>query len=176
MLDNIWDDDFVRRVLQQGQWRFAKRSIKLDYTPSVTPEFGYAYAFQKPDDFVRLVELCSDEYFRCPLLHYRDAGSYWVADITELYVGFVSDDANFGSDLTKWPANFQAFSEAYMAELACPRLENSQADLDVLKKTAKRALSDSLSTDAQAEPTRFPPQGSWSRARLGNRFRSYDRA
>jgi hypothetical protein len=179
VLDGIWDDNFVRRVLLQGQWRFAKRTVKLDYSQSVTPEFGYRRAFAKPTDFVRLAELCSDEFMRVPLLHYRDAGAYWVAEIDAIYVGFVSDHTNYGSDLSKWPENFTAFAEAELATYACPRLENSQTDLDTLKKERRRLLSQAESTDAQLEPTKFPPRGAWAQARTDGRGISrsrYDRA
>ena len=36
-LDDVWGNDLIRRVLQMGQWNFAKRTIELDASPSVTP-------------------------------------------------------------------------------------------------------------------------------------------
>lgn len=177
VLDNIWDNAFVNRVLQQGQWKHARRTLKIDYSTTITPSFGYRYAFAKPADCVRLMELCSDEFMQVPLLRYRDSPSYWLADLTEIYVGFVSDEDSFGGDLSKWPPNFTAYAELEMAVLACPRLENSASDLATLKADRSKMLNDALSTDAQTEPTRFPPIGNWAASRLSrSSSRRYNRA
>ena len=65
-LTDIWDNDAVNRCLQMGQWNFAMRAVQLDASPSVTPSFGYQYAFDKPTDYIRLSGLCTDEYYKNP--------------------------------------------------------------------------------------------------------------
>ena len=52
-LDDIWDNEIIDRVLQMGQWNFAKRTVALSASPSVSPSFGYQFAFDKPVDFIR---------------------------------------------------------------------------------------------------------------------------
>jgi hypothetical protein len=44
-LDSVWDDGGVKSCLQAGFWNFAMQSIELTYSPSITPAFGYRYAF-----------------------------------------------------------------------------------------------------------------------------------
>ena len=51
-LDEIWDNDMIDRCLQMGQWKFAKRTVELTASPSVTPSFGFQYAFEQPADHV----------------------------------------------------------------------------------------------------------------------------
>lgn len=50
LLDRVWSSNGVKTCLEQGQWNFAMRTIQIDYDPSIAPSFGYARAFQKPND------------------------------------------------------------------------------------------------------------------------------
>src|SRR6185369_1444544 len=86
LLDIAWDSGAVEWCLEQGQWNFAMRSSKLDYSPSVEPPFGYRRAFNKPTDWIRTAAVASDEYFRVPLLTYVDESSYWFSDLDTIYV------------------------------------------------------------------------------------------
>jgi len=51
LLDEVWDNGGVKACLEAGQWRFALRTIQLDYDADITPEFGLQRAFQKPTDW-----------------------------------------------------------------------------------------------------------------------------
>lgn len=115
LLDEIWDDGGVRWCLEQGQWRFAMRTSTFTYDTNVTPDFGYRRAFAKPSDWVATSAVCSDEYFNTPLLQYADEAGYWFADIDDIYVKYVSDHADFGGDMSLWPASFTEFVKAYFA-------------------------------------------------------------
>lgn len=172
-LDEIWDNDFVDRVLQQGQWNFATRSVKLEFSPSVTPDFGYARAFDKPIDFIRTVGVYSDEYFRLPLTNYMDEAAWWFADVDELYVRYVSNDNQFGGDFSLWPPNFTEYAEHYMAHKVGPRLTGLDVNETKLEAQAERMLLKAKSTDSMESPAKFPPTGSWARSRGG--FRSGQR-
>src|SRR5258708_823139 len=90
VLDEIWDGGALRYCLEQGLWNFAMRTIQLTYSPSVEPDFGFRYAFDKPTDWVRTAALCVDEFFRCPLLQYNDEAGFWFADIDTIYVRYIS--------------------------------------------------------------------------------------
>jgi hypothetical protein len=61
-------------------------------TPNVDPAFGLAYGFTKPSDWIRTAGVCSDERFATPLIQYKDEAGYWYADITPIYVRYVSND------------------------------------------------------------------------------------
>jgi hypothetical protein len=167
VLDSIWDDEAIATVLAAGQWNFATNSIELSNSPSVTPAFGYTYAFDKPVSWVRTVALCQDDRFGVPLLRYQDEGAYWYADLDTLYVSYVDSGTAFGSDYAKWPPNFTRYVESWLAARICMSLTQNQSKRDGLERDAEVWLTKAKSTDAMDEPTKFLPEGSWTRARRG---------
>lgn len=172
-LDGIWDNGFVDRILQMGQWKFAARSAKFEYQPSITPGFGYQFAFEKPDDFVRVMAVAQDEYFKQPLTQYHIEGNYWFADLEEIYVGYVSNDSQYGGDFSLWPFNFTEMAEHYLAYKVAPRLTGLDFDSNALLGKWKMMLADSKAVDAMEAPAKWPPKGAWSSSRQG--FRSGER-
>jgi hypothetical protein len=168
-LDEVWDNGWVDDCLGEGQWLFAKRSVRLDPETSVTPLFGRQYAYAKPTDHIRTMEFCSDEYFKAPLLQVDVAGSYWFADIGPLYCSYVSNDPSYGNDLSKWPADFTAFARFYGAWRVHPKLTGSKVDRAELKKNLKEAKLQAQSSDSMEQPTRFMPAGTWTSARTAGR-------
>lgn len=170
-LDGVYDDAFINKVLISGLWNFATRTVLADYSPSVEPEFGFRRAYDKPDDFIRTVAVCSDEYFKSPLLDYSDEGNFWFSDLDSMYIKYVSNSAEYGGDLSMWPENFSEYAQWVLAEKVCKRLTGSEAGLQDARKELKKALLTAKSTDAMADPTSFPPSGTWSAARKrGGRF------
>jgi hypothetical protein len=166
IMDDIWNEGVVQHCLEQGQWRFALRTVQIDKDDAFTPSFGYQYRFDKPDDFVRLTELCTDEHFKCPLLLMQDEGSHWLADITPIYVRYVSNGASYGLNYGLWPDSFAEYVKWRMAWLAIPRLKDSTTDKQEAERSLKNARDDALSKDAMKEPTKFPPPGAWVSSRL----------
>ena len=168
-LDGIFARGGITTCLQMGQWNFAMRTIQLDYSPSVEPDFGLRRAFDKPTDWVRTCGMCSDEYFREPLLDYVDERGYWYSDLDTLYVRYVSNDTQYGMDYSLWPQNFARVVECYFAKETCLRLTQSQSLKDSLEGTFAKLLLKAKSTDAMDEATTFASEGSWVRARRGGR-------
>ena len=173
LLDNVWSSNGVRYCLEQGQWQFAMRTQEIDNDPDITTEFGYTYAFDKPSDWVLTSALCSDERFTTPLTQYRDETDYWVADITPIYVQYVSDDDQFGNDLSRWPSTFCDYVAAYFAskiifrlsaddKMRMALLQPGHGILDRSKLIAKNRA-------AMTQGTRYPATGSWVHARAGRR-------
>lgn len=165
VLDGVWNSGLVNTLLETGLWNFAIRAVRLEYTPSIAPDFGYARAFAKPDDFVRTAAVCSEEFFNLPLTQYADEAAYWFSDLDPLYVKYVSNDADYGGNLTQWPPGFTRWAETYLAHRVAKRLTGSDSAMADMLKLQDRLLIDAKSRDAMAEPTAFPPQGSWVRAR-----------
>lgn len=165
VLNGIWDSAFIDFLLEQGQWKFAMRTMSLSYSPSVEPAFGFTKFFTKPDDLKRLCALSSDEFFSAPELRYQDVGLYWAADQETIYIRYVSNDEAFGSDLTRWTATFQLYASYVLAKRAAPRIKN-ETTVAELEALMKKHLADALALDAQAEPTKFPPRGRWLTARM----------
>ena len=166
-LDDIWANDLINRVLQHGQWNFAARSVELQASTSITPSFGYQFAFDKPTDFIRTLGVASDESFIQPLTKYLYDAAWWFADIETLYAQYVSNDSQFGADFSLWPANFTEYVEHYMAYKVAPRLTGLDYSDTVLQGKMKLALREAKATDAMESPIKFPPKGNWASSRQG---------
>jgi hypothetical protein len=169
-LDNVYTRA-LQYCLEQGLWNWAKRSIQASDVPSVVPTFGFSYAFTKPDDWVRTVMISADPQFQIPLHAYEDEQGYWWANITPIYVTYVSNDAQYGLDLGQWPQTFCEFVETHLAQKICPRTVQNAATHDMLLKLEAARLKDARSKDAMNEPSRRPPYGAWVNSRsVGRTF------
>lgn len=174
-LDQVWADGrLVKWCLEQGDWNHAIRTMELEYNPAIAPDFGYQYAFDKPEDWVRTAAISASDRFDPPLTQYDDEAGYWWSSIDKIYVKIVSNDPDYGFDYSKWPESFTAFVEHTLALRVHKRLTQATTDLAELKKDAKRALLDARGKDARNQPAVFPPRGRWASARRGRGF-AYDR-
>lgn len=166
-LDDIWDNDGVKSCLEDGQWKFAKRSVQLDFDPAYDPEFGYRHAFAKPSDWCATMAVCDDEYFNSPLLQYGDETGFWYCDLEIIYVQYVSNDAAYGGDLSLWPVKFADFVAAHFAWKIIHTLTGDQTKQLKVMGIRDKSLRIAKNHDAMADPTKFPPDGSWVNARRG---------
>lgn len=166
-LDTAWEGA-VKYCLEEGLWNFALRTAKFTRDLSFTAAFGYKNKFVKPTDFVRLNALCYDEYFNTPLNAYTDEAGAWYADVEELYVSYVSDDASYGNNMDRWPESFVNFVQLYLADQTCGRITGKES---FVKEDLEDAEKEARSKDAMNEPTKFMPQGNWSKARGGGNIR-----
>ncbi len=169
ILDSVWyGNEAIKVCLEQGLWNFAMRSVELPYAPAVTPAFGFEYAFEKPDDFIRTAYFCSDEEFRMPILTYMDNTGYWYAHQDTVYVRYVSMDTDTGLDVSLWPGSFSKYVEAYLANEIAPRItENTERRADVYGEMRMR-LKVARSRDAMEDPTReVGTLGTWTGSRGG---------
>ena len=175
LLDEVWDEGGVRACLSNGHWNFAMRTIQIEYTSSLEPDFGFTRAFVKPSDWVRTSALCGDEFFLNPLQGYADEASYWFADLDTLYVKYVSDDSSYGNDLSLWTEGFFDYAAHYFAAEIQGSLTSSESKEINLDQRLKKALANAKSEDGQNEPSRPTPQGSWSKARTIGRRNRWER-
>ena len=166
VLDTLWTP-CVTHCLENGLWKFAMRGSELSASEDVEPTFGPAYAFEKPDDFVQLYAISVSETFDPPHLNYLEEGDYWYADDDTLYIRYVSDDAEWGLDLGKWPESFSHFVSCRLARLAAKRITSSGTDTQDLERQERLARVAARAKDAMRQPPAFPPAGDWSRARSG---------
>lgn len=175
LLDVVWDKGGVRYCLEQGQWQFAMRAQMLEPDPDITPAFGYNNAFTKPDDWVLTSAVCTDERFRTPLLAYNDELQNWYADISPIYVKFVSDDADYGSNLAIWPNSFCDYVEAYFASQIIYKLNADKERVqmlfgrpgDIRGGELARRYTIAKNRAAMTQPTQIPAEGMWNRSRRG---------
>lgn len=167
LLDDEWSDGLIDYCLGAGQWKFARRTVEIASSVSITPAFGYRNAFEIPSDHVRTIALCSDEYLKVPLLDYSIEQSYWFADVDPIYVAYVSNGTGHGADLSLWPAEFTQYVEAHLASKIVEKLTQDAAKWDRVYKLAKQLRTEAASSDAMESPTTFPPPSNWALARLG---------
>jgi hypothetical protein len=172
LLDDAWGDGgavAINAMLEQGLWHFAKRTARLDADPNFVPLFGYRRRFEKPNDWVRTAAVAQDEYLEVPLTHVSDEAGSWFADLTPIYVMYVSNDPAYGNNLAAWPPSFALAMEAYLASKIAPKLTTSKDRVDAIEKEYRRLLLDARSKAAMAESAAFLPLGTWVRGRWGRR-------
>lgn len=165
LLDSIYDAQ-LKYCLEQGAWNFAIRAIEANSDTNVEPTFGFSFAFEKPTDIVRILEVASDAEFNSPLINYVEEGDYWYADADPIYVRYTSDDIEYGLDLAKWPETFTFYVETRLALLIVKRLTGSMEQYRELKNDAQQRLTDARSKDALRESSKRFPQGRLVSARL----------
>lgn len=152
--------------LRSGFWNFAMRVTQRD--PDVTaPTFDFTFAYTKPADWVRTRDISASQTLHPPLIRFQDETGFWVCDVKPLYVRYVSNDANFGGNLTLWPSDYLEFVGAYLGSLIYSQTTgHSLTELAAYKKTvldpAKKAA---LAHDAMDGPAEQRPLGSWASAR-----------
>ena len=176
VLDDIWTNG-VTYCLEAALWNFAMRAVEVESSPSIDPTFGFQYAFEKPDDWLRTASLSDNERFDPPLTCYRDETNYWWADSDPLYVTYVSDDTDYGLDLSLWPESFVDYVTAHLARKACKRITGNKTDAGELRKIEAQCKLSAVSRDAMNEAAKFRPLGTWVNARTaggqysGQRYR-----
>lgn len=179
VLNGYWDHA-SKFCLEQGHWKFAEREAVL--TPSLTelPTSGMANAFAKPTDYVRMNSLCADEFFQNPIIHIHERGLFWYCELDTLYIRYVSNDEDYGMDVTLWPETFVLYVALYLAILGVPRIAPDKKN-EVITAPGNvgivEAKRNALAKDAVAGPIQFIQQGNWATSRsTGTRGRNSRRS
>lgn len=168
-LDGIWDRNFIDSLLEEGQWNFASRTLKLGASTSIEPDFGYQYAYEKPLDLVRVTYISRDEFNKFPLLSYQDEAAFWFSDYDEIYVRYVSNDNAYGNDLENWPQNFTRWAAGVLAERSTQLITQNKINSEKLEIKVAKLLLKAKNVDAMKDPTRTLPAGRWTTSRSGSR-------
>lgn len=169
VLDTIWAAGFTKGVLEDGWWNFATRSFQSEYNPSVDPNFGFRYAHDKPDDWVRTSALSLSGDFGDPLNQYNDETAYWFVDHPTIYVRMISDDVDYGGNLAGWTESAASYAGCKLASMACMSITQDKEMTKGLKAEAAKMLMTATGRDAMNDPPQSLPRGSWVRARAGGR-------
>lgn len=168
VLDDNWDRDFIDTVLEKGLWNHAMRTIKIDADPSYTDPLGAGWnRFDKPEDMIRVAQIDTNGSFTDPDLGYMEETGYIYSQQQTLYIRYVSNGALYGADYSQWPTSFTRFVEHFLAWQSCGRLVDSDTEKKEIERLMKLSLTEARSRDAIKEPTTFPPESSWNRARKG---------
>lgn len=168
-LDDFYDQ-VVQECLEEGYWNFMIRSVQADHSETLTPGFGWAYAFPLPNDWVRVVIVSADESFTIPLMEYVEEAGYLYANVTPLFYRYISKDPQYGKNLGTWTGNFTGFVALKLAEYACGRVTGSDKLLDGpngISSRCRKAKVKAKSVDAMNEPPGRMPFSSWVTSRGG---------
>jgi hypothetical protein len=161
-------DNVVADCLAEGSWNFAMETVKLAADTGVEPSFGFTEVFAKPPDWVRTWSVSQDERFTYPLVDYWDDANFWSADVTPIYVRYVSDDTGLGLELTRWPRAFTRYVELELAARIGKGLNQSDTTKVLVEKNRDRQRKIALNQDAMNEAqSRSFPMGRFNRARRG---------
>lgn len=163
-------DGVVAYCLERKLWNFAYRTVSIDASDTVTPAFGYAYAFTIPDDWIRTRAISSSESLQPPLLDFKEEAGYWFANVTPLYVQYNSSDVLYGMNLGAWPQSFADYVELRLAMKTCKRITGKSTLLEgpqgIIKQEDK-AMKVAAANCAMNDAVGFAPAGSWVRSRIG---------
>lgn len=166
LLDDVWDG-LITECLEMALWRFARRTVKIEYDTDYTAAFGHTYRFVKPDDFVRTIGVWHDDRLNTPLLDYLDEGGYWYSDSPDLYVSYVSNATEYGSNFSLWPESFKEMFEYQLASGIVGRLSQSTTSQEQVKSMLEEATLTAKANSAMEGPSKMLPTSRWVAARLG---------
>jgi hypothetical protein len=167
-LDAVWSPT-IDYMLERGLWNFATRAQQWMSSDTIDPEFGYEYAYETPDDYVRLVDIGADERYGWTLEDYKEEAGVYYCDVDPLYVRYVSNDTAYGLDLGKWPSAFTAALVWELAWRAGGHIGFISADVkEEIRKERKRSLTEAKGADAVNQAMSHLPAGRLVRARGGN--------
>ncbi len=155
-------------MMEQGFWNFAMRTVKITQDEAITPEFGYAMAFNKPDDWVRTYAISLSDRLEPILSQYIEESNLWFADSGPIYVRYVSNEnSGYGFDLTRWTERFVKAFYFELAARSCSKIAGSSDGMkDDLEKKAAVFLSQAQQFEALREPAQMLPQGRWNAGRF----------
>ena len=167
--DTSRDEGVVTNVMEDTAWTFGITSSHIEYNPSIEPVWGYQFAFDKPDNMLRLDGIWSDEYFNNPLKEYEDEGDIWMTSVSEIYVKYVDND--FVANPAVWPNYFSRLISAKIAYDIVMGVDPTKVDHALTVYEDRK--SSAMSNDAMASPPRLLTAGNWLRSR--NSSRNYSR-
>lgn len=154
---NLWPS--VRdAVLRARPWNCAKKRAQLARIADAAPGFGFAYAFQKPADWLRTLQVGEDDSG----IHYADDAGRILASVDPLPLIYVFRNDN--------PATYDAMlvdalTLTMAARMAYP-ITRSATAASTFQQLADRQVKFAASVDAQDEP----PQNLGGVSLLGARY------
>ncbi len=141
---NLWPT-VRRQVLRMHPWNVAIKRVLLspDATP---PEFGFAYRFQRPSDWLRTVAVGEFEDDRSTA--YRSEGGYFLSDDTPFRLVYVFDNDN----PTTYDAMLVGAMELAMAAAMSYGVTKSTSLAESLTGELRAQLALARGVDAQDDP------------------------
>lgn len=166
-------------LLEQGLWKWAIKTVSL--TPNVaTPSAGFSYAFDKPTDWIRTVQIyyvqgvtSAPAWERCEI-DFRDEGGDYHANYTPIIVRYLS--LTLGRDSTQWSNAYQDTLLAYMTlQRVAADPQTPPAVLQARQLGYERMFENARAKDDMRERPRVHPASRLTRARRGGLSTFYQR-
>ncbi len=143
-LCDVHYDDTLQCIMEGGFWTCALRTIEMTLDTAVDAAFGFDYAHTMPTDFVRWQMVSAYDALTDQLDEmdggkaFRIEGGYLWATTTPVYMRYVSNDAAYGLDLTKWSERMAEAASLELAARICAKLSGSDSMEDRLREQAAR--------------------------------------
>jgi hypothetical protein len=160
----------IRAALEEHAWYFAKAGASLPAL-AAAPAFKYAYAYNLPSDFIRLVEVEGQWVFTPPPvsvglpapfeLFQRQIRTDLEAPLNIFYLKDVV------SDPTIWTPLFVEVAAADLAVSLAMPLTKELSKQDAALKYRELCLRRAKHANAIQRPPDYISDGSWVTARLG---------
>ncbi len=152
-------DETLKDLLRQHPWNFATSRVELNQG-SATP-IGFDYAYEPPADFVRTVQVSSNDNFTGPPPVYKeevvDGFTRFLCSADHLWLRYVAEI----TDPSVMPPDFRrAFEFALARDCALPIAESSSMR-DTMSAEATRVLARARSADGMGQTPERRPRGSW---------------
>lgn len=158
------NDEYAKNnefCLSEGNWVWSMKLVELQASTTVVPNFGYAFAFPKPADVNHTYQVSDNEVFDPLLRYFTDMNNIWYADITPIYVAYVSNETNYGLNLAMWSDPFFEFVACRLAWLCAPRILQDRGKVAAIAKDLKLAKAVAVNKDSQNTPPGKIPFGTW---------------
>lgn len=167
VLDEEYDKT-IKYCLEMGHWNFATRATRLEASTDIESDWGYSNVFEKPDDYLRLTMISSNERFQPILDDFRDETDYWLADCNLLYITYISNHTSYGLDLARWPETFVDALEYELAYRIAPHITTlGDPEARELERRRATSMTNAKSKDAQNGAIEYLPPGRLVQSRLG---------
>jgi hypothetical protein len=169
VLDTYWPR-VVGHCLGRHFWKNAKRVVQIDASTTLVPGFGWKYAFNLPNDWVRTYLVSMVETLVPPLWEYSEEAGYLYTNNTPVYLAYTSNDPLYGLNLGSWSDFFADYVALRLATQGCMKITGKRDLLEGplgLINMEKQARLRASSNDAMNDPPGQMPTGTWARSRRG---------
>jgi hypothetical protein len=119
-------------------WNFATTKVQCALTTE-TVLYGYTYAYQKPSDCLRVIEIYTDEDA------YQVVGNYIYTDVSPLQIEYIRQV----TDTNEYSSAFKTLLSARLKYELCYALTGSRTMVESLYEVLKQERKRAKSIDAQ---------------------------
>jgi hypothetical protein len=169
---DIHYDDVLAWMMEQAFWNCAMRTVEITQNTGVSPAFAYEYAHDKPSDFVKKYVISGSEFLKPPMDEqdtgnaYLIEGGYIWANVTPIYLRYVSNDSSYGLDLTNWTEGMAKAAAHELAARIAPTVTGSTTKAEELHERAFMLVGKAATFDAMQQPTQMVREGRWTKNRF----------